>query len=1234
MILYLRRLERVAALFFSIIILPLAAAAQESRWDRLNEQANELHRQGKLDQAIEAARETLRVAKEIFQADDPRVGTSLNNLAVIYADQRRYDEAEPLYEQALAIWIHAYGSDDPTVASGRFNLAGLHKAQQRYPEAESLYKQAIAALQKSNADQATLVIVLDSLAQLYYGDARYDEAEPLFRQALTITRGSHQADDPSLVPILNRLGNLYTNQARYSEAALTIVQEAPNQDQTELAYTLNNLAELYSAQGNFTDAEPLYKKALAIDEKSDLKENGDAYATHLNNLGGVYYTEGRYAEAEPLLTKALSVRQMGETLNNLANLREGQGRYSEAESLYKRAQVAFQSAAGTGHPHIANTVDNFARLYMTEGRYGEAESLYKQSLEMLKVTPGENHPDFAVAQANLGSLYTREGRYGEAESLLKQALAILQTTPGPKQDLAAALNNFAEIYAEQGRYREAEQLYKSAISVEHNIPGNDSAVLATSLDGLARVYSEEDEYNEAESSFKKALEVRQKRNGTQSSVVAESLSNLASLYARQKHYGEAERLYKQALPILKKEFGPNHPSVVTSMNNLAVVQLKELHYADAELLLKEAVAIEKSTLGPKHPYVAESLGSLALIYAATNRPGLAAANFATAAIIFQDIFAHSFNYMSENDRLVFLDGHGFFASYYSFGAKFGAVNPKFVPAIYDTILWQKGIVVESETSLRKTLAAGVDPKNIEATVNLFDQDVDLRRQIARLAVDPPSSHSQLGLQLELLQAETNTLEERLARQSSAFAQKRDPIRSTRVQTKLSAGEAGVEIVRFSEYDFAKQTWSGQQHYIALVLRATGAPTLIDLGNADQLERTLQASYFSRIAPPRSNGTAGVANLSCVPQNSPPAVNTAGQVPAEVGKPVGFYNAFWGPLLPSLRGITRIFISTDGELNQVALGLIPTPNGLLTDIYDIRYINSLSDLLRPTERTLDKPHNNSNQSAVIFANPYFDISEAQYRETLLGLGIPKLDAISATLATSHESGLRGACTQLDQQITQPLEAGLVQGVEPVLKRHGWKIENYFEEKALIETIERIQAPRLLHIGTHGDFAPDPQRMDPISSSSYSPQIPDAMFRSRIYFAGANHTLVGKQLPADLSNGILTAYQASTLNLHGTELVVLSACETGRGDVEDGEGVFGLRRAFEEAGAEAVLMTLWEVPADQAQEILTNFYKHWLDEGLDKHQALRQAQEDERNILRKDPTKGDLPYYWGAFILVGR
>ena len=142
----------------------------------------------------------------------------------------------------------------------------------------------------------------------------------------------------------------------------------------------------------------------------------------------------------------------------------------------------------------------------------------------------------------------------------------------------------------------------------------------------------------------------------------------------------------------------------------------------------------------------------------------------------------------------------------------------------------------------------------------------------------------------------------------------------------------------------------------------------------------------------------------------------------------------------------------------------------------------------------------------------------------------------------------------------------------------------------------------------------------------------MLRSGVYLAGADRALQGAASEDKLDDGVLTAYEATQLNLQGTELVVLSACDTGLGETQNGEGVFGLRRALQEAGAEAVLMSMWKVPDQDTHELMKLFYEKWLA-GEGKPQALREAQQELRAVVRQRYGK-DSPYYWGAFVLVGR
>jgi tetratricopeptide (TPR) repeat protein len=359
-----------------------------------------------------------------------------------------------------------------------------------------------------------------------------------------------QAQDPHsplLASLYNRLADLYQNrldqgtfedyqqeqslaiQALHSAIAL---QEAQNL-QAELASSLNNLALLYSLQGHYGEAEPLYKRALAIGEQH-LGVKHPNVATSLNNLAGLYESQGRYSEAEPLYTRALAIQEQLEanypdvatSLNNLAELYRLQGRYSEAEPLYTRALAIREQQLGINHPDVATSLNNLALLYSFQRRYCEAEPLYMRALEILEQQLGDKHPNVATSLNNLAGLYESQGRYGEAEPLYVRALEILEQQLGDKHpNVAASLNNLAGLYESQGRYGEAESLYV------------------------------------------RSLEIWEQQLRANHPDAVPSLNNLAELYRLQGRYSEAEPLYTRCLEILFSMLGENHPDTQITWSN-------------------------------------------------------------------------------------------------------------------------------------------------------------------------------------------------------------------------------------------------------------------------------------------------------------------------------------------------------------------------------------------------------------------------------------------------------------------------------------------------------------------------------------------------------------------------------------------------------------------------------------------------------------------------------------------
>jgi CHAT domain-containing protein len=333
--------------------------------------------------------------------------------------------------------------------------------------------------------------------------------------------------------------------------------------------------------------------------------------------------------------------------------------------------------------------------------------------------------------------------------------------------------------------------------------------------------------------------------------------------------------------------------------------------------------------------------------------------------------------------------------------------------------------------------------------------------------------------------------------------------------------------------------------------------------------------------------------------------------------------FWKPLEKSLAGSQRIYLSPDGIWNEISLGIIPTPRGLLVERYDLRIVSSTRDLLR-------KPTRQKSNYAVLVGDPAFTITDAEERAA--AIRTQKTVEPTKLLVASVGDGMRSRDSRGQHLSSLPGTRLELRRVGSILKRNHWRVEVYTGQNARVETVKRVEGPRVLHLATHGFFLLDQERhkrgfLDDIATGSEEP-----MLRSGLYFAGANRSQSRKSVAPDLNDGILTAYEASELNLEGTELVVLSACETGLGEFKNGEGVLGLRRAFQEAGAESVLMSQWSVPDRETQELMEFFYKHWLS-GQEKPVALRLAQIELRKTVKARYGQ-DQPFYWGGFVLVGK
>ena len=330
-----------------------------------------------------------------------------------------------------------------------------------------------------------------------------------------------------------------------------------------------------------------------------------------------------------------------------------------------------------------------------------------------------------------------------------------------------------------------------------------------------------------------------------------------------------------------------------------------------------------------------------------------------------------------------------------------------------------------------------------------------------------------------------------------------------------------------------------------------------------------------------------------------------------------YTLIWKPIADKIGDAKTIYVSLGGVYNNINLNTLynPETGKYLLEEKDIRIVNSARDFVLSKEQ--EKKIYTTN-TAALFGFPDFNGNTTVAIDSTDFLASTR-DLNSFWLDSLTRGGLKA----------NPLPATKieVENISSTLKSKGWQVNSYLAENASETTIKKQESPRILHIATHGYFFPDiPIEKDNTRFLGMDRQqvVQDPMLRSGLLFTGANRTLKGEESKGE--NGLLSAAEASLLDLRETELVVLSACETGKGEVKNSEGVYGLRKAFSDAGAKNIIMSLWKVDDKVTQEFMSRFYEIWLNEKTSIRVAFNKTQLE---IKAKYPE----PYYWGAFILVG-
>jgi MYXO-CTERM domain-containing protein len=839
------------------------------------------------------------------------------------------------------------------------------------------------------------------------------------------------------------------------------------------------------------------------------------------------------------------------------------------------------AAAGAELEEAKRLEAEMDRLY-PQGKYAQMLPLALRVVAIHEKALGPFGVKLSESLNNLAEVYRGQGDYAHAEPLLQRALAIREKVLGPDDpQVAMSLNNLGALYFEKVDPARAEPLFLRALAIREKTLGPFHSSVAVSLNNLAELYRSVGDLGRAEPLYVRALAILEKALGPDDRRVAVAVNNLAELYLTRGDPTRAESLHLRALAIREKALGPDHPDIANSLGDLANLYGSTGDLARAESLQLRALAIREKALGPDHVDVALALSNLVVLYLQQGRLPLAVSTAQQAADVQDRNASAVLATGSEDQKRLYMSKLAAETNLFiSQHVRYAPADPDAARLALTVVLRRKGRVLDAMTDGLGALRTSLDPGDRA----LLDRLTSVyTRLTARVSRGPGSaSPEQYRKELAALQQERQALEAEMGQRSAAFRAEQHLVTLPEVQAKIPRGAALVEIARYDplELPAGRPPHRGAPRYVAYVLGPTGEPTFADLGEAAPLEA----------AGDTLRRALGDPDLTHDPKPAARALD----------------RLLMAPIRALLGEIRWVLVSPDGALNLIPWGALVDESGhYLVERALISYLTTGRDLLR-----FGDDHARAREPPLILADPAFDDATAPQAPEATHRDLRSIDMVTRALPPLPSTA--------DEARTI---ARLFPDSRVLLRA-----------EATEEAVEAAHGPRFLHLATHGFFLPElplPEALrDQRPGAEPTPaeraallQRESPLLRSGIALAGFNRRKSGSDA------GVLTALEAAGLDLHGTRLVVLSACETGLGEASTGEGVYGMRRALTMAGAESQVMSLWKVDTGGTRELMEAYYRRLAD-GAGRSEAMRAVQL----AMLADPKTAS-PNLWAGFIVSG-
>ncbi len=943
---------------------------------------------------------------------------------------------------------------------------------------------------------------------------------------------------------------------------------------------LDSLSELmYKANDNQKfDTAIIYAKEIVALTLTLYGSSSAEYIGGLSDLGYLYNANFDFLNAEYYDKEAIKLLEKNpnrddtvysNAINNLGTNYETLGNYSLADSLYKKSLLIRRKIYGDTSAEYAESLNNIGVFYLKTENYDLAKPTLEKSLAIREKSLGKNEK-YAQTLNTLALVIQKTGNYALAETKYKEALAIIDSCCGKIIEYWNINNNLASLYFDMGNYTAAETIHKKVLAHILNDFHKKIVDYATTLGLLAKDYSTAGDYDSALIFLKEASEFIAEQLSQNHPDYATNLGLIASVYEKKNELDSAEFYFHQALEIRKDNLGETSSAYAETLNALGEIALKKKDFLSAQKKFHEAADIRFNSLGNQNTDYAESINNLLNVsYSANNYTQWREA-LDTALVIWKNSITHLLLSFGEKEKEAYLNNH------------------LLQRDVFLSMLWYfnqhhytdslNGLYFKMITALQGWLLSGSQELNAvvmrtkdTALLTMYNQWLSLKTKYAQAIQMNAKQQQMLHLNTDSLLQAINDLERSIINQLPELQQS---LNNTGILPSVVAAKLGKDdvVVNWVSFKYKNpQQWTDSVLYAAFIItQKDTVPKFIIAFEQKQLQQLL-TYYFNYSG-------RGVTIKSL-----------------DTNKTVGteLYKLIWQPILPYVKAANKVFIIPSGLLNKISFqSLSDTSSKTLLETTEIHLLNNINEINNTAS------NNPINKTINVFGG-------ADFNRTSTG-------ATFNHATTGTWQYLKGSAEEANE-------------VAALFKKNNWNVSLYTGLTATEENLKKLSglnSPAILHIATHGYYLPV-YFNDSSANKNLQQNFP--LLKSGFVLSGANIYWQNDTALINGEDGIVTAQEIANLNFSNTKLLILSACETALGDINNNEGVYGLQRAFKIAGVKEMLITLWQIPDEETRQLMNLFYQNVFN-GDSYFNALRKAQ-----LKMKEHNSN--PAIWAGFELIG-